>query len=187
MKREAFARHVPRSSLFLIAGLLALLVVVSLPVVFAGESKASPVQAPHLQSSTGRSPALRVEPSMAVFPADRERDGVWFLGSGLEPGQGVHLLVPSGSFTYNLTWGQLDELLVVNDEGAFAASMEIRPRQADFLWTESNTILLKDADTGQVIASAALIFCFPTPEVEEGEEEIDPSPWCDAASPLLPR
>lgn len=182
MKRREFTAHFPRN-VFLMMGLLVLLIVALLPLMLTREAEASLKQTPLPQSPLGSAPSLRVEPPIAIFPATRERDGVWFLGSGLQPGQGVYLVVPSGSFNYNLTWGELDDPLVVDDEGAFAASMEVRPRQSGYLWTDRNTILLKDADTGQVIASAPLIFCFPT---EEGSED-DPSPWCDTAAPLLDR
>jgi len=96
------------------------------------------------------------------------------------------LVVPGDGFTFNLTWGQLNETPVASGGGAFAVNMEIRPRQADFLWEEMNTIAMVDPDTREVLATAPLIFCFEQTEEQIAAEE-KPARLCKVADDLLPR
>jgi hypothetical protein len=162
--------------------------VLSLPIVLANESNQAPLQgvASQAAESTNSTASLRVEPPVVVFTNKRTKNGVWFIGSGLEPGQDVMLVVPGDGFTFNLTWGQLNETPVASGGGAFAVNMEIRPRQADFLWEEMNTIAMVDPDTREVLATAPLIFCFEQTEEQIAAEE-KPARLCKVADDLLPR
>jgi hypothetical protein len=185
MKRHTVLGKVLTRWSWIVAGVF--VIAVSLPLALANESNA-PLQgvAAQANETTKNTVSLRVDPPIVHLSDSRTRDGVWFIGSGLEPGQDVMLVVPGDGFTFNLTWGQLNETPVASDGGAFAVSMEIRPRQADFLWEEMNTIAMVDPDTREVLATAPLIFCFELTEEQIAADE-DPAPWCNAAVDLVPR
>jgi hypothetical protein len=185
MKRNTVGRLMRRWS-WIIAGVFVILV--SLPMALANESNQAPLQEVATQAAevTNSTASLRVEPPVVVFTNKRTKKGVWFIGSGLEPGQDVMLVVPGDGFTFNLTWGQLNATPVASGGGAFAVNMEIRPRQAAFLWEEMNTIAMVDPDTREVLATAPLIFCFEQTEEQIAAEE-KPERLCKIAADLLPR
>ncbi|MEX2598500.1 MAG: hypothetical protein WD533_02480 [Dehalococcoidia bacterium] len=175
MSRQAVERFGRKYWAVMIAVVAAALMLSALPVLGRDANEAPPA-APAAQADASDSVTLRVEPAIAALPEERDGGGLWFLVSGLEPGQEFALMTTMMGVDSMIS-SMMDQEAVASDEGAAALSWEVRPRFAS-MFDSRSTVSVVDSDTLEVLATAPVIFCDPAAEEDS---------WCAAADPLLPR
>ena len=119
---------------------------------------------------------FQVIPPILNYPEGRTRDtGVWFIGSGLEPGQAFTIVVETGGLESELTNSLIGER-IANDVGGFILGMELRQdRQVGLPEQVAGygpvNLRLYNADQSQLLATAPWVWC-------TGEQT---DLWCGAA------
>ena len=139
------------------------------------------------QRDVGEEPMIRVIPEVWAFPEGRLRTAgdVWFIGSGLEPGQWYRITVHhEGGLGEMMDFAE-DRLRMANAEGAFALGTPfVRPGRFFGVpgdWEEPGgvwVVKLWDFDTDTLLASTPWVVCGSARENE----------WCESAvaSALVP-
>ena len=138
-----------------------------------------------LESAQGPSSGASVQPTLMVNPAffkypsaKTGPGGLWFYGSGLEPGQWYTITIEGDGNSANVDALSGNALRQANETGAFAVTLAaIRPvdgHPLDKAWGRRGGVLvakLWDTDTDVLLASTPFVMCG-----SDGENE-----WCDAA------
>ena len=139
------------------------------------------------QRDVGEEPMIKVIPEVWAFPEGRLRTAgdVWFIGSGLEPGQWYRITVHhEGGLGEMMDFAE-DRLRMANAEGAFALGTPfVRPGRFFGVpgdWEEPGgvwVVKLWDFDTDTLLASTPWVVCGSARENE----------WCESAvaSALVP-
>ena len=159
-----------------------------------GKDSASVAPAAQGQSAGSNTASVQWLPAIVQLPEERGL-GSWLVGSGFEPGQelGVQIMMAfrGGSefkVPSDIYW-LMDPVPVPDDDGAFAAAFEIRPRywERGLLQAEAVTARLVDRATGETVTTAPLVLCDLTKADDPATEEIEEQdPWCMAAQPGAP-
>lgn len=119
---------------------------------------------------------FQVIPPIINYPAERTRgQGVWFIGSGLEPGQSFSIVIEIAGLESELTNSLVGER-IANDVGGFILGMALRqdrqvgvPEQVAPYGPVN--VRLYNADQSELLATAPWVWC-------TGEMTDD---WCGAA------
>lgn len=123
---------------------------------------------------------FQVIPPILNYPAGRTRGtGVWFIGSGLEPGQAFTIVVETAGLESELTNSLIGER-IANNVGGFILGMELRqdrqvglPEQV--LGYGPVNVRLYNADQSELLATAPWVWC-----TSDLAGEITDA-WCGAA------
>lgn len=119
---------------------------------------------------------FQVIPPIMNYPAERTRDqGVWFIGSGLEPGQAFTIVVETAGLESELTNSLVGER-IANDVGGFILGMVLRQDRQVGLPEQVApygpvNVRLYNADQSELLATAPWVWC--TGEMMDV--------WCGAA------
>jgi outer membrane murein-binding lipoprotein Lpp len=130
----------------------------------------------------GEEPMIKVIPEIWAFPERRLRTAgdVWFVGSGLEPGQWYRITVHHDGGLGEMMDFAEDRVRMANEEGAFAVGTPfVRPGRffgVPVDWEDPGgvwVVKLWDMDTDELLASTPWVVCGSARENE----------WCEAAEP----
>ena len=123
---------------------------------------------------------FQVIPPILNYPPARTRGtGVWFIGSGLEPGQAFTIVVETAGLESEMTNSLIGER-IANNVGGFALGMELRQdRQVGLpdqvLGYGPVNVRLYNADQSVLLATAPWVWC--TSDLDG----LIADPWCGAA------
>ena len=119
-------------------------------------------------------PTIMVSPAFFNYPASRTQDpGLWFYGSGLEPGQWFRISIEAEGEDGDVTFA-VEDLRQANASGAFALTQpELRPERwavRDVFGQSGGVFNVKlwDMETDTLLAMTPLVIC--------GSDATNP--WC---------